>query len=155
MGSTTRIKRHAGVAEYAATIRWRTWPLADHAPWSWVALLGALIVGAAVYWLGGGWLLAVFSVAGLAATLWQFLLPVVYELGALGLRHQVLGRSWIVPWYAVRAYQLRPTGVVLYQRGDPVKIDLARSLFVPYPADADEMLCALREHLSHAIELPR
>jgi len=55
----------------------------------------------------------------------------------------------------VRAYQLRPTGVVLYQRGDPSTFDLLRSLFVPYPADEDEMLCAMREHLTHAVELPQ
>jgi hypothetical protein len=55
----------------------------------------------------------------------------------------------------VRAYQLRPTGVVLYRRDDPTTVDLLRSLFVPFPADEDSMLCALREHLPHAVELPQ
>jgi hypothetical protein len=30
-----------------------------------------------------------------------------------------------------------------------------RSFFVPFPEDEDAMLCALREHLPHAIELPQ
>ena len=57
-------------------------------------------------------------------------------------------------WQAVRAYQLRSTGVVLFQQPDPSAIDLLRSIFIPYPADEDELLCALRDYLSHAVELP-
>jgi hypothetical protein len=59
-----------------------------------------------------------------------------------------------VPWQAIRAYQLRPTGILLYQTPDPSTLDLLRSLFVPYPADEDEMLVAVRSYLPHATELP-
>ena len=52
----------------------------------------------------------------------------------------LLGRTRLVPWHAIRAYQLRPTGIVLYQRSDPGNFDLLRSMFVPYPPDADELL---------------
>jgi hypothetical protein len=105
--------------------------------------------------MGGGWLLAAAAVGGLAGTLWQFLLPVSYEIDSLGLRRRAMGRSRLIPWHAVRAYRLRPTGVVLYRRGDPATVDLRGSLFVPFPADEDSMLCALREHLPHAVELPQ
>jgi hypothetical protein len=105
--------------------------------------------------VGGGWLLAVAAVVGLAGTLWQLLLPVRYEADSLGIRRNALGRSRLIPWHAVRAFQLRPTGVVLYQRVEPTTIDLLRSAFIPYPADEDELLCALREHLPHAVELPQ
>jgi hypothetical protein len=105
--------------------------------------------------MGGGWILAVVAAAGLAVTLWPFLLPVKYEVSSLGVRRRVFNRMRLVPWHAIRAYQLRPTGIVLYQRSDPSAVDLLRSMFVPYPADADELLVAMRHYASHAAELPQ
>jgi hypothetical protein len=126
----------------------------DHARWSWLAIVGILLVAGVVVLLGGGWLIAAVFAVGLLITLWQFFVPAEYEVSALGLRRTAFGRTRLVPWHAVRAYQLRATGVVLYQQFDPGTIDLLRSLFVPYPADEDEMICALRHYLSHAIEVP-
>jgi hypothetical protein len=111
-------------------------------------------VGGIAAYLSSSWLMGLAAAAGLSATLWQFLLPVAYEIHSLGVRRQALGRTRLVPWHAIRSYQPRTTGVVLYQRPDPTKVDLLRSMFVPYPADEDEMLCALRQHLQHAVELP-
>jgi hypothetical protein len=119
-----------------------------------LVVCGILVAGAFVRYFGGGWLLAVAAMGCLAGTLWQYFLPVGYEIDALGLRRQALGRSRLYPWHAVRAYQMRTTGAVLYQAADPTKIDVLCSVFVPYPANDDAMLCALREHLPHAAELP-
>ena len=154
MGSTTRTTMHQAGQDSAATLRWRSWPLVDQPRWSWLTACGMLGAGGMVWYLGGGWLLAIAAIGGLAATLWPFLLPIRYEIDTLGLRRYALGRTRLIPWHAVRSYQLRPTGVVLYRRADPTKIDLLRSLFVPFPADEDSMLCAMREHLPHALELP-
>ena len=136
-------------------MRWRAWPLVDQSRWSWLVVCGIVAAGGVVGYAGGGWLLAAAAVIGLAGTLWQFLLPVSYEIDSLGLRRYALGRSRLVPWHAVRAYQLRPSGMVLYQCDDPTAVDMLRSLFVPYPPDEDEMLCAMRDHLMHAVELPQ
>lgn len=153
MPSTTRIQRESAHAEGGTTLAWRAWPLVDDRKWAWIVPLGMIGIGVAVWYLGGGWLLAAAAVAGLTITLRQFLVPIHYEVAPLGIRRHVMRHSRLVPWHAVRAYQLRPTGVVLYQRSDPTKFDLLRSLFVPYPADPDELLCAIRPHLSHAVEL--
>jgi hypothetical protein len=155
MASTTRSRTPQIEHPAAAALRWRSWPLKDRPRWSWLVACGLLGAGAAVWFAGGGWLLGVAAIAGLAGTLWQFLLPVRYEVDSLGVRRSALRRSRLIPWHSVRAYQLRPTGVVLYQRVDPTKIDLLRSVFVPYPGDEDELLCAMREHLPHAVELPQ
>ncbi len=141
--------------EQAPPLRWRVWPLVDDSRWSWLVVGGLLAAGGVVWYAGGGWPLAAAAALGLAGTLWQFLLPVSYEIDSLGIRRYALGRSRLIPWHAVRAYQLRPSGVVLYRRDDPTAVDVLRSLFVPYPPDEDEMLCALRDHLMHAAELPR
>jgi hypothetical protein len=133
---------------------WRSWPLADRPRSSWLMIAGILALSAMVAYVGESWLFAAIVAAGLATTLWQFLVPVDYELGSLGLQRSALGRSRLVPWHAIQAYQLRTKGVVLYRRYDPTKIDLLRSLFLPLPVDGDEALAVLRQHLSHAVELP-
>jgi hypothetical protein len=155
MGSTTSTAVHQAGQAPAETLRWRSWPLMDQPRWSWLAVCGILAAGGLVWYIGGGWLLAMAAVLGLAGTLWQLLLPVSYEIDSLGVRRHAFGRSRLIPWHVVRAYQLRPTGVILYRRGDPTTVDLLRSLFVPFPADEDSMLCAIREHLPHAVELPQ
>jgi hypothetical protein len=155
MGSTVRSTTPPILLHAASdSIRWRCWPLVEHAAWSWLALAGIAVAAGFVYWMGGGWVLALAVMAALAAILWQFLVPVTFEATPLGLRRYALGRVRLVPWQAMRAYQLRPTGVVFYQSPDPSRLDLLRSLFVPYPADEDELLLALRMYLPHATELP-
>jgi len=153
MGSTIRtttppIPLQAG----AASVRWRSWRLVDEPSWSWTVPLGILIVGGFASWYGS-WLVAVAAMAALSVVLWQFLLPVTYEVTQLGLRRFALGRIRLVPWQAVRAYQLRPTGVVFFQNPNPTSVDLLISLFVPYPEDEDEMLIAVRLYLPHAVEV--
>jgi hypothetical protein len=120
----------------------------------WLVFLGILAIGAGVAYLSTSWLLGLIATVGLVATLWQFFVPVTYEVGPLGLRRSALGRTRLIGWQAVRSYQLRPSGIVLFRHPDPNAIDLLRSAFIPYPDDADDILCALREHLSHAVELP-
>jgi hypothetical protein len=73
---------------------------------------------------------------------------------SLGLRRYALGRVRLIPWQAIRAYQLRSTGVILFQQPNPTTLDLLKSWFVAYPEDDDEMLVALRLYLPHATELP-
>lgn len=122
--------------------------------WSWLVPLGILSIGGSVYWLGGGWFLAALACAALSAAFWQFLLPITYEVTSLGLRRQALRRLRLIPWQAIRAYQLRSTGVACFRRPDPTAMDLPSCLFVPYPSDADELLVALRLYLPHAVEVP-
>jgi hypothetical protein len=100
-------------------------------------------------------MLAIAAAVGLAVTLWSFLLPVDYEVATQGLRRRVLNRTRVVPWHAIRAYQLRSSGIVLYQRGDPAAVDLLRSMYIPYPPEADELLVSMRQYASHATELPQ
>jgi hypothetical protein len=153
MGSTFPSKVQPAHTEQL-TLHWRIWPLVDNARWSWLVIVGILFVAVIVVLIGRNWLLAAAAAVGLTITLWQFFMPVRYEASTLGIRRTALGRTRLVPWHAVRAYQLCTSGAVLYQQFEPVKIDLLRSIFLPYPADEDELICALRQYLSHAVELP-
>jgi hypothetical protein len=156
MGSTFPSIVQSTRADQSApvTIRWRCWPLIDYRPWSWPVIFGILAVTGLVAYIGTSWSMATVTGAALAATLWQFFVPVDYELGSLGVKRTALGRTRLLPWHAVRAYQLRSAGVVLYQHAVPINIDVLRSVFVPYPAEEEELICALRQHLTHAVELP-
>jgi hypothetical protein len=113
-----------------------------------------LAIGGAAVYISGNWLAGLFAAAALCASLWQFLLPVQYEISPIGLRRQALGRARLVPWHAVRSYRPGADGVALYPVSEPMAMDALRSLFLPYPADEDEVLCAVREYLAHAAELP-
>ena len=135
-------------------LRWREWPLVDRGRWSIAVLFGLLVVGAGVGYVATNWMLGVAAGVVLAATLWQFLLPAHYELNSVGFSRQVLGHRRLVPWQAVRAYQPRCTGIVLFQFDDPTPIDALRSEFLPYASDEDETLCTVRHYLPHAVELP-
>ena len=156
MGSTVRSLTQQVEVESSpsATIRWRSWPLADDWHWSWLLPTGILCVGAIVAWLGGGWLVGLLAVGALALAVWQFLLPVTYEICSPGVRRYALGRMRLVPWSAIGAYQLRVTGVIFFQRTDPTAVDLLNSFFVPYPNDEDEVVVAVRLYLPNATELP-
>jgi hypothetical protein len=138
-----------------ASMRWRSWPLADNLRWSWTIPAAFLCIGAMVYWLGGGWLLALPAMAGLALALWQFFVPVEYEICPHGVRRETLGRTRLVPWQTVGAYQLRTSALVFFQRPHPDAIDIFSSFFVPYPANEDEVVCAVRFYLPNVTELSR
>ena len=140
--------------EVPAVLSWRSWPLVDHARWSWLVPLGVLAVGALAVTLSGSWLMGMFAVVVVTLSMWQFWLPVTFEIDSQGLRRWALGRPRLVPWAAVRAYQPRATGIVLFQRPDPLPIDALRAIFVPYADDEDETLCAVRQYLPLAVELP-
>jgi hypothetical protein len=140
--------------EESVSIQWRSWPLVEYRRWSWLVIMGILAVAGLIVSIGANRLLATLVAIGLAVTLWQFFMPIDYEIGRQGLRRTVLGRTQLLPWHSIRAYQPRTIGVVLYRRHDPTNIDLLRSLFVPYPDNRAEALSVLRVQLSHATELP-
>jgi hypothetical protein len=156
MGSTVRSigNRNEADASTLTTIRWRSWPLVDYPRWSWVAPVGVLAVGCFVWQIGGDALLAVMVAVALCVALWQYFLPVTFEICSLGIRRYALRRMRLVPWQDIGSYQLRLTGIVFFRSPRPIALEILRSLFVPYPNDEDEMIVAVRHYLSHANELP-
>lgn len=137
--------------------RWRRWPLVDGLPRSLVAPLGVLAIAVAARYAVGSWLMGMAALAALVAALATYFLPVRYELHAGGFRSSVLGRfgGWrLVPWRAIRCYQPRATGILLFRRPDPIPPDSFHAHFLPYDDDPDELLCAVRQYLPHAEELP-
>jgi hypothetical protein len=129
--------------------------LAEDWRWSWLLPIGILSIGAAVAWLADSWLAGLVAFVALALAVWQYLLPVTYEICSLGVRRYTLGRMRLVPWSAIRGFQLRTNGIALFQRPDPAPIDVLNSFFLPNPPDTDDLLVAVRLYLPHATELPK
>lgn len=157
MGSTVRSPTSPSEPRSlaAGSLRWRTWPLIDRIAWSWLLPVGIILLGLFVYWEGGGLPLAIAAMIVAAISVWPMWLPTTFEVTSLGLRRKTPQRIRLIPWTAIRAYQLRATGVMLFQQPNPSGLEMLGGLFVPYPNDADELVVALRLYVSHATELPR
>jgi hypothetical protein len=156
MGSTVPTKSELGGRQAAGpqVLRWRNWPLAQGSWGAWAIVLGIAAAGIGVGLASASAWLGVAAGGALAVTLWQFLLPADYEVNPVGFSRQVVGFRRLVPWQAVRSFQPRAAGIVLFQCDDPAPIDALRSEFLPYSSDEDETLCAVRQYLRHASELP-
>ena len=135
-------------------VRWRSWPLVDQPRWSWAVPVGMLAVGGGVAYLSGHWLAGGrgnrrFGGGAVAV----FAAGDVRNLRRWDSAARVLvARDWCRGTRSV--VSALSTGIVLYQRPDPTAVDALRSLYLPYPPDEDELLCAVREYLGHAVELP-
>ncbi|HEX3601684.1 MAG TPA: hypothetical protein VHU84_16140 [Lacipirellulaceae bacterium] len=99
--------------------------------------------------------MASVAVGALAITLRSFFLPTNFEVTPLGLRRRSLRSIRVIPWQSIRAYKVRATGVIVYQRSDPSPIDLSQSLFVPFPNEFADILLAMKSYLPHAMEIAK
>ncbi len=98
--------------------------------------------------------MTILAVAALLIVTRSFFLPTIYEITPFGIRCKTVRQIRLIPWSAVHAHQFRSTGLLLYHRADPTPLDIIGSLFVPYPAEADELVVAARLYLPHSTELP-
>lgn len=156
MGSTVRTPNWSEEAPQlsAGSLRWRSWPLLDRPHWSWAVPLLITAVSFGVYRRADSILLGAAAGVCLAAALSTFFLPTTFEVTTFGLRRRILNSVRLYPWPSIRAYQLRTTGAVLFQRTNPTPLDAFNSLFVPFPPDVDELMVALKLYLPHAAEVP-
>jgi hypothetical protein len=129
---------------------WRSWPLAER---GWRrCLLPALL--AAVALLVGlatgrpGWALAAAFMLAIAA--WRYFVPVLYELGTLGVTQQVFSRQRRVPWRSLGRYEIRSAGVFLSPHSEPGPLDAFVGFYLPWCDHKDEVMANIEFYLAGA-----
>ena len=135
-------------------LRWRSWPIVDQLPASLGVPAGILATAFGLGYATHSRLAGLVACAALITALATYLLPVTYELSISGFHWRVFGLKRRVAWTSIRAFQPRATGIVLFDRPEPVRLDHLRAHFLPYGDDSDETLCVVRGYLSHAEQLP-
>ena len=133
-------------------LRWRSWPLRDAPVRALLVLGGLLVAGLAVGWFSGRVSLSLLAVAALAASLWRFFLPVVFELGGDGVDQWVFRRQRHIPWQAVRRYEICLAGVLLLPHEDLSAMAPFRGLYLPWTTHHDEVLAQVRHYVDRSNE---
>ncbi len=91
---------------------------------------------------------AIAAALGVAAAAWRYFVPVVYELGTLGLTIQVLTRQRRVAWRSIDHYDLRSTGVFLSPHPERGPLDAFSGLYLPWGDHKDEVLANVEFYLA-------
>jgi hypothetical protein len=115
-----------------------------------LVMVGLLAAAVAVGWLSGRAYLGLLALAAMAAALWRFFLPVVFELSGKGVSQQFLGRQRQIPWQAIRRYEVCSAGVLLLPDEDHSAMAPFRGLYLPWTTHREEVLAHLRHHVDRA-----
>ena len=131
-----------------APCAWRSWPLAERGRWRWV-LPAALVAVALLVGLSTGrpgWALAAAVLLALAA--WRYFVPVVYELGTLGITQQVFSRQRRIPWRSIGRYEVGSAGVFLSPHSERGPLDAFAGLYLPWGDHKGEVLASVEFYLA-------
>jgi hypothetical protein len=127
---------------------WRSWPLAERG-WRRRLLPAVLAAVAALVGLTTGrpsWALAAAALMAVAA--WRYFVPVVYELGTLGITQQVFSRQRRIAWRAIGRWEVRSAGVFLSPHAEPGPLDAFAGLYLPWCDHKDEVLASVEFYLA-------
>ena len=123
------------------------WPLRDRPMASSLGLtLAAGLVWLAV-WATRNVPVGAAIGAVLLVTLWRTWLPVHYELGSGGIVQSVLGWRRRIPWTAIRRYEPRSDGVLLFADATTVGFAPLRGLYLYCGDKRDAVIAQLQHHL--------
>jgi hypothetical protein len=130
-------------------VAWRSWPIVDS-----LADLLLLTVGIGgtigVAYRFAGPLTAIVSAVALTFVCWRNFVPTVYELSALGVSENCVGRKRRIPWISIDRYVVGRRGVFLSSAGAP--LELLRGLYLPWGTHREQILAVLRYYLPRAEE---
>ena len=127
---------------------WRCWPLAEPGGrrWSLPAVLVAVatLVGLSTGSLG--W--AVAAALALIVGSWRYFVPVVYELGTLGVTQQVLSSQRRISWRSIGRYEVRSAGVFLSPYAEAGPLDAFSGLYLPWCDHKNDVLASVEFYLA-------
>jgi hypothetical protein len=123
------------------------WPLRDRRLGAWVAMGVPLIAGLLIAWRFEQWWSGV--IVGLIgyAVIWRNWLPVQVTLSATGIKERCLGFERRINWTAIRSYEIRRHGVLLFPDDKLTRVAPLRGLYLHWGTQKDEVLEVVEYYL--------
>lgn len=134
-------------------LSWRSWPLADDAPRSFllvaVTIGVCVLVGVAFGGIGYGLLAA----GMLAVALGRYFLPTRFELSESGVTVRFCGQTRHMDWSDVGRVVVQEAGVFVSPFAAPSRLDSFRGVFVRFVGNGDEVVTFVRQAREQAKQM--
>jgi hypothetical protein len=125
----------------------RSWPLVEHPGRSAIKIAGGALLAALVGASTSSALVAVLAALLLGIASWRLFVPVVYELGSLGITEQWLKRQRRIAWREIESYSIEIDGVFLWPRSRTPPWNLLTGLYLPFGREREAVLA----HVAHNV----
>ena len=136
-----------------AAVNWRSWPLVDEAPRSFllvgVTIAACVLVGVA---FGGAWY-GVVAVVLLAVALGRYFLPTWFEVNESGVAVRFCGQTRHMNWSKVGRIIVQEAGVFVSPFAMPSRLDSFRGVFLRFTGNADEVVAFVRQARQQAKQM--
>lgn len=152
MSTTTPKPIAAGLRMAPPPAAWRSWPLAAGGGQVWLVLSLILLSFAVIAYSSGNVGLAAGGAGLVCLAAWRLFVPVIFEIGSMGISQQVLGHSTRIPWGSVERAQVGRHGVFFSLDG--AVLAPLRGLYVPWNGNRDEVLAQVAYFMPRAEGLP-
>jgi len=131
-----------------AAVHWRSWPARDNPVHALLVGLGLLVGSVLIYWGSGHAYLTIPAIMAVAASMWRFFVPTVFEFNDQGVDQWLFGRHRHIPWFVIRGYEICPDGILLLPHEDRSFPASFRGLYVPWKEHRDAVLRLVRFQLN-------
>lgn len=142
----------AGLRMAPPPVSWRSWPLAAGGGQVWLILSLVLLSFGTIAYGSGSVGLAACGAGLVCLAAWRLFVPVIFELGPMGVCQQILGRSTRIPWGSIERAQVGRQGVFFSLDG--AVLASLRGLYVPWDGHRDEVLGQVAYFMPRAEGLP-
>jgi hypothetical protein len=136
---------------FPAELGWRSWPAAENPLRAALVAAAIAATGLVIWWVAQRPVLAWIGSTALAASLWQFFVPVRYELNLTGVVRIVLGRRRLHPWKAFASHRACDGGIMLLPRGGTCLMDIPFGLYLPWSGPRDAVLAYVQSYLGDGV----
>lgn len=128
-------------------VTWRSWPIVDSlGEFFFLTLTAGAAIGIAYRFAGP--LTAVAAGIVLALVSWRYFVPTFFELSALGVSENCLGRKRRIPWISIDRYIVGRKGAYLSSTGAP--LEMLRGLYLPWGPHREQIVATLRYYIPRA-----
>jgi hypothetical protein len=121
-------------------------PLRERGLDAWLALAMPLLAGLVIAWRFEWWAGVIVGLIAYAA-IWRTWLPSQFTLGATGIKERCLGIERQIGWTAIRSYEIRRHGILLFPDERLTRVSPLRGLYLHWGPHKDEVLDIVEYYL--------